>query len=292
MRSYLSSVAAGIALAATAALAVAQDATAPAPQEATTPAPQEAPQGPPLYRVEVIVFAYRDFDATEEHFDHEQAPPPAFTDTPPLAVPQFDDTNFLLPGATPDATQGPTPGAAPDTVPPANEPQNETAESDQAAPAETPDDAFRFRLLTPEEYQLDAAYKKLERIPAYVPLLHGGWLQPGLPDAETQPVDLALLGSLNPTGTVRVYLSRFLHVELDLTYRGGPAAAAATDLDSPDTLHELSLAPRYRLQTQRQVRSGELHYFDHPAFGVLVTITPAPVEPETPSATVPGRPAA
>jgi hypothetical protein len=285
MRSYLSSVAAGIALAATGALAVAQDTAAPAPPEA-------AP-GPPLYRVEIIVFAYRDFDATEEHFDHEQVPPPAFTDTPPLAVPQFDDTNFLLPGATRDATQGATPDAVPPAaVPPDAVPPSETAEADQAVPTETPDDAFRFRLLTPEEYQLDAAYKTLKRIPAYVPLLHGGWVQPGLPDAETQPVDLALLGSSNPTGTVRVYLSRFLHVELDMTYRGAPGGAPATDLDAPDTLHELSLAPRYRLQTQRQVRSGELHYFDHPAFGVLVTITPAPVQPEAPGPTVPGQPAA
>jgi Peptidoglycan-binding protein, CsiV len=282
MRSYLPSVAAGIALAAMGGLAVAQDTAAPAPQE--------VPPGPPLYRVELIVFAYRDFDATEERFDHEQTRPAALVDTAPLEVPQFDDTNFLLPGATP-------PGATPDAVLPTNEPPSETTEPDQTVQAETPaEDAFRFRLLTPEEYQLDAAYKTLERIPAYVPLLHGGWLQPGLPDGETQPVDLALLGSLNPTGTVRVYLSRFLHVELDLTYRGGPgggpSAAPATELDSPDTLRAVSLAPRYRLQTQRQVRSGELHYFDHPAFGVLVTITPAPVAPETPDAKLPGRPAA
>ena len=87
--------------------------------------------------------------------------------------------------------------------------------------------------------------------------------------------DLASLGVSNPRGTVRVYLSRFLHVNLDLTLQDGAPGALPT---SDTELNELSLAPRYRLVTQRQVRSGELHYFDHPAFGVLVRITPVPVE--------------
>jgi hypothetical protein len=64
-------------------------------------------------------------------------------------------------------------------------------------------------------------------------------------------------------------LSRFLHVTLDLTYRGQEAGAAAST-----ELAEVAFAPRYRLSTTRNVRSGELHYFDHPAFGVLVRVTP------------------
>ena len=82
-----------------------------------------------------------------------------------------------------------------------------------------------------------------------------------------------------------------MHIELDLTYRG-TAGTSSAEPDAPDTLSEVSLAPRYRLLTQRQMRSGELHYFDHPAFGVLVTITPVPVEPVNPAETEPGRPAA
>jgi hypothetical protein len=29
------------------------------------------------------------------------------------------------------------------------------------------------------------------------------------------------------------------------------------------------------------MRSGELHFFDHPAFGVIVVVRPQPDEPET-----------
>src|SRR6187551_3542194 len=44
----------------------------------TLPQPAPAtPAGPPLYQVEVLIFAYRDFDANEERFEHETPPPGA-----------------------------------------------------------------------------------------------------------------------------------------------------------------------------------------------------------------------
>jgi len=46
-------------------------------------------------------------------------------------------------------------------------------------------------------------------------------------------------------------------------------------------LEEITLPPRYELHIQRRTRSGEVHFFDHPAFGVLVVVRPAPEEPET-----------
>ena len=101
MRSYLLSVAAGIALAATSVLAVAQDSAQPPQTE--LPPQTEQPPGPPLYRVELIVFAYRDFDATEEHFEHEQPPLTPLVDALPREVPQFDDTSFPFPDTGPDA---------------------------------------------------------------------------------------------------------------------------------------------------------------------------------------------
>ncbi len=283
MRSQLSSVVAGIALAVTSALALAQDTGSTAGEEAA---------GPPLYQVEIIVFAYRDFDPTEEHFDHELVAPPPPVDALPREIPQFDDLSLLGPGlepgrnAAPSTTDVPATELARDPTRPSPDGATQPL-PDEASPA----DAFRFRLLRPEEYQLDAAYQKLERLSAYVPLVHGGWVQPGLPDETARPFDLALLGTANPSGTVRIYLSRFLHIELDLTYRSGTAAAQQpVELDAPVDLQELKLSPRFTLIQQRQARSGELHYFDHPAFGVLVMITPAQTAP--PDAATPPKPAA
>ncbi len=97
-------------------------------------------------------------------------------------------------------------------------------------------------------------------------------MQPGLPEDRAKPFDLALLGVTNPRGNVRVYLSRFLHVSLDLSYQDGTGVTAPEP--AGNELREIALPPRYRLTTERQTRSGELHYFDHPAFGVLVRVTP------------------
>ena len=118
-----------------------------------------------------------------------------------------------------------------------------------------------------------------------------GCVQPGLPETDAVPIILGTLGILNPHGTVRVHLSRFLHITLDLTYQAkgsaAPASATARDGGSAanagsslrpvgDGLDEIVLAPQFRLQATRSARSNELHYFDHPAFGVLVRVTPVP----------------
>ena len=148
-------------------------------------------------------------------------------------------------------------------------------------------DALRVRPLDPEQLKLGNEYRRLAGNPAYAPLLHAGWVQPGLPEDEAPTFDLATLGVWNPRGTVRVHLGRFLHITLDLTYEAAVPSATPLGVESPlgvgsaqsagDGLDELSLTPRYRLRATRSSRSGELHYFDHPAFGVLVRITPVPV---------------
>jgi hypothetical protein len=244
------------ALAAGALLAVGAAAQDPPPAE------DLAPELPPQYEVEILVFAHRDFDPTEERFDQSLN---GLGSTPLETlreIPVFDESNFDPQGN--NARQTPAP--------------NEVPSADPVA------EALRVRPLRPEELELGTVYRKLEVLSAYEPLLHAGWVQPGLPEADAQPFDLATLGSVNPRGTVRVHLSRFLHITLDLTLERPvaalDAAAAAPAAEAPlgDGLSEVTLAPRYRLHATRSARSGELHYFDHPAFGVLVRVTPLPTE--------------
>ncbi len=237
-----------------------------AAQQPVAPAPEVAPAAP-RYQIEILVFANREFDASEERF--EQLTTDIGSDGAQLREPPvFDDTNF-----------GPL--AAP-VVPPVAPLGSDVVPAVPAEPVEP-----TFRLLLPAELQLNAEYQRLSRLPAYTPLLHTGWVQAGLPESQAPTFNLATLGSLNPLGTVRLYLSRFLHVELDLTYQGAAAAASAAQ---PAELGEFTLAPRYKLATERNVRSGELHYFDHPAFGVLVKVTPLPAQ--TGAGTTGRRPAA
>ena len=247
----------------TASIAGATFAQAQAPQPA-------APALPPRYEVEVIVFAHRDFDPTEEHFAQTAN---GFGATATLRdAPVFDETTFAAPPAIPQT--------------PLNQPPPDPAVVARA-------EALLVRPLRPDELKLGTQYRRLRAISAYQPLVHVGWVQPGLPEADSMPIDIGTLGVLNPRGTVRVHLARFLHITLDLTYQatgsaatardGGSAANAGSDLrpstsGAGDGLDEIVLAPQYRLTTTRSARSNELHYFDHPAFGVLVRITPVPTQ--------------
>jgi len=251
MKLHLASLAAALIATACGGPALAQPVAAPTPAI-------------PQYQVEIIVFAHRDFDAGEERFPQEIAPLRVDQNDSLLEVPLYVEPS-------PPLTADPTLAAPPEA---------------ELAPAEDP---LSFRLLAPEQLQLNTEYRKLTNVAAYRPLLHGGWVQPGLPEDQAKPFDLTLLGVANPRGYVRVYLSRFLHVSLDMSYEDGAALPAATTEAPGDQLLEVVLPPRYRLTTERQTRSGELHYFDHPAFGVLVKVTP--VQPAT-SGSTGRRPAA
>ena len=125
---------------------------------------------------------------------------------------------------------------------------------------------------------------------AYRVLAQASWTQAPTDKAATKPIAIR-----NPDGTldgtVLFYVSRFLHSEIDLRWRGeAPAAAAAAPTtalpptDDPANLptgapaeQQITATPAvpvYRLSERRRIRSAETHYFDHPKFGVLLRVTP------------------
>ena len=137
-----------------------------------------------------------------------------------------------------------------------------------------------FRVLRADELELHNALRTLDRVAAYTPLAHGGWVQAALSPERAVPLDLSRLGVVNPVGTVQLHLSRFLHVTVDLVYRAQPRSPPAQVSTPGDVLEELNLPPRHALRVQRRVRTGEIHYFDHPAVGLLVVIQRQSAEAE------------
>jgi len=95
----------------------------------------------------------------------------------------------------------------------------------------------------------------------YRVMLHKRWVQPAEPRSSGSAVALASWDR-ELEGTLRFYVSRFLHVELKLLFQ--PRATAIGG----------EVAPTYVLEQQRRVRSNDLHYFDHPKFGALVRVRP------------------
>jgi len=196
------------------------------------------------------------------------------------------------------------------------------------------DEPQAFTLLGRNEFKLKEMGARLQRSEALTPLLHLAWRQPGLDRAESKSVHIRSDQYLRATrtadqnrhgqasqtgqaltwagggaegqqymvaleGTMRVYRSRYLHVDVDLRYfrpSTGDGPPTALDDQAPQTgptapgapeeqhamaltgenerLQALPIATHFRLTEHRRLRSKETHYFDHPLFGVLVQITP------------------
>lgn len=262
---------------------------------------------PPRYRIEFILFAHGRFDETEEYFD--VVPPTSQFAAPDGPVPMrlFDEDSRQ---ALQELIEGPI------SFPPPEEPEPDPLLDlllDPLPEGELVLEAYldprlvegpNTRYLELEELTLLPMLERLENIDTYTPLLHSGWEQNGLPEDDAVPVNLEEFGATNPRGTIRLHMSRYLHISVDLAYRNEPLTSIPEalpefgDLDSRPipapaqpapsptfgfTQFETSEEPEepaYFLLEERRILREELNYFDHPAFGLLLQITLAP-EPES-----------
>lgn len=105
----------------------------------------------------------------------------------------------------------------------------------------------------------------LDRDGHYRVLAHQHWQQ--TIDAKTvaRPVRVMAANPAELEGTIRFFMSRHLHLDVDLLFRD--VAAGSGNLV-------------YRLSEQRKLKSQETHYFDHPRLGVVVRVMPLDLEKE------------
>lgn len=122
------------------------------------------------------------------------------------------------------------------------------------------------------------------------PLIHVAWRQPVLSPRSAHPVVLrsAKRNSADQPllqGVIKVSINRYLHVDLDLLLQGAPKQPGENGGFFPGRFQT------YRFQAHRRMRSGEIHYIDHPLMGVLILINrfeapePMPENVETASET-------
>lgn len=176
-----------------------------------------------------------------------------------------------------------------DTASPVN---GDTPEATEAA------DLKPYLALPEQDYRLGGVRRVLELSAEYRPLLHVAWQQPGLgvrdvrsihldntrygkktaePDEAPADAEAEQPGYTPPDkvfdGIIRLRKSRFLHLDVDFAYF--PDVLEQPGLEAGDgTAGRVRLPANYvRLTESRRVKPDELHYFDHPLFGLIVQVS-------------------
>ena len=126
-----------------------------------------------------------------------------------------------------------------------------------------------YRWLPAQTHALNIEARRLRSSPGLDIIWHGRWMQP-VPDRSAgQPLMLAAQSASSGgqlSGTLQVTLGRYLHFQATLWL-------------GPHTNEPADAGPYMQLKQARTLRSGELHYLDHPRMGVLVRIDPLPPAP-------------
>lgn len=123
--------------------------------------------------------------------------------------------------------------------------------------AVTPDKAESSPTLSP------AITSLLEQDGRYRVLTHLHWIQTVDPKSIAKAVRVTSANPNELDGSIRFYMSRHLHLDVNLLFREAVAGASS----DPRT-------QEYRLSEQRKVKTQETHYFDHPRLGVLARVMP------------------
>ncbi len=269
-----------------------------AAQELPPAADSEAEAAPERWAVEIILFRYGAGVPTGNELFVPEAPPgpdwqlgPRDGDAPGTAYgdPGLPDSDAL------DAAAGF------DKQPAGEEPAagDETLELGEIV---LPANLVRLEVLSREQLTLRDTWERLERLDAYEPLLWAGWAQDAVDRERSPAIALRRLGSAPAEfdGTLTLYLSRFLHLVVDLAMTprdSQPDARPAVPVfGDARRVEEFAAGPavgrvRMRIDEDRIVRNGELRYFDHPRFGLLAKVTrietPADDDPDDDDAGLP-----
>ncbi|MEJ2620563.1 MAG: CsiV family protein [Candidatus Thiodiazotropha sp.] len=128
-----------------------------------------------------------------------------------------------------------------------------------------------YRALPAEEKRLTGAWGAMRRSRDYRPLYHIAWRQPVASPDQATPIHFSVPSKRKSAfeeplpileGSIKFGIKRYLHLETDILLR------VAEDQAGREMGYDPGLR-NYRMQEKRRMRSGKLHYLDHPVLGIL-----------------------
>jgi hypothetical protein len=275
------------------------------------------------YTVEVIVFTYDDSESVgSEIFLPNPVDEPLEPSEQPqqsLQSQQVEPMDFFDPELPAETVDQPTPIPTDELL---GEPLPEYGDllGDNAYDFEDEElielisaDRIGLEILLPEELTMIDIHEKLLELDAYRPVMWGGWTQVILEKEATPFIRLRRLGilPLDFEGSLKLYVSRFLHLIVDVTLEEEDTSltdaspfgvdaryGAQRDSQTPsqydsrydsrfgradeedfrnDPAQGINHATRvpsvhYKIFDDRIMKSGDIRYFDHPKFGLLIKI--------------------
>ncbi|WP_428355069.1 CsiV family protein [Methyloprofundus sp.] len=107
---------------------------------------------------------------------------------------------------------------------------------------------------------LQGTYNRLKRAGAYQPFYYQSWKIPVASGSISLPIEVTE-PAVDLTGWIKIQRGNLLHVIADLEFSPPESAGVI-----------------YRLNEKRRVLLNEVHYLDHPKFGVVVKVSPVEME--------------
>ncbi len=119
-------------------------------------------------------------------------------------------------------------------------------------------------------------------------ILHSArWIQPAKVYQQASLISFGTADSSLPYGFIRVYKTSLIFADIDIQYSPTRPEVFVNDhtvidadadsneyLISPDTNLEFQ-QPHFFISEKRRLKFKEIHYFDHPSFGVILSVWPS-----------------
>ena len=128
----------------------------------------------------------------------------------------------------------------------------------------------QFTELSQSHYSLNGVRNGMERSGNYSVLFHRAWRQLAHNKARAVAYPLhsiAANGRDSIEGSVTLVRERFLHLEVNALLMPALDGTGFTYSDAATS------TPLFELREKRRIRTKELHYFDHPRFGMIARVT-------------------
>lgn len=131
-----------------------------------------------------------------------------------------------------------------------------------------------------EHLSLKTEVSRMTTDRGYDVLAHFAWQQPLRSNQHAIPVLIEPSLQLRRTqtspllGKIRVYQERFIHAEVNMELDRQIPTRIRTNFAQHQQIpiNWLPESWRFRIEESRRIRYGQLHYLDHPIFGIMIKV--------------------